>query len=107
MFAVTSSLACKAEAEKINGNIALVGSVGPQLADIAKCINNLEYTKLSKSKMNLLIQHQRNGNETVQSTDSQTEKNQNIQTEPPIEPEPPMEPEPPIEPEPPMEPLES
>ena len=38
---VTSSLACKAEAEKINGNIALVGSVGPQLADMAKCINNL------------------------------------------------------------------
>ena len=57
-----------------------------------ECIDNLEYTKLAKSKMNLLIQNQGNDNETVQITDSQTEKNQNIQTEPPSEPEEPSEP---------------
>ena len=37
--------------------------------------------------MNLLIQNQRNGNETVQTTYSQTEENQNIQTEQSSEPE--------------------
>ena len=79
----------------------------PELKLAEKCIDNLEYTKLSKSKMNLLIQHQRNSNEKVQSTVSQTKKNQNIQTESPVEPESPIEPGPPIEPEPSMEPLES
>ena len=62
------------------------------------CIDNLEYTKLAKSKMNLLIQNQRNDNETVQTTDSQTEENQNIQTEQPPMPELPPEPEEPSEP---------
>jgi hypothetical protein len=58
-----------------------------------ECIDNLEYTKLAKSKMNLLIQNQGNDNETVQTTNSQTEENQNIQTEQPSEPELPPEPE--------------
>ena len=49
------------------------------------CIDNLEYTKLAKSKINLLIQNQRNDNDTVQTIDSQTEENQNIQTEQPLD----------------------
>ena len=64
-----------------------------------ECIDNLEYTKLAKSKMNLLIQNQGNDNETVQTTNSQTEENQNIQTEQPSEPELPPGPELPPEPE--------
>ena len=59
---------------------------------LAECIDNLEYTKLAKLKMNLLIQNQRNGNETVQTTGSQTVENQNIQTEQPLGPEEPLGP---------------
>ena len=53
-----------------------------EITKLAKeCIDNLEYTKLAKSKMNLIIENQRDGNKTVQTTVSQTEENQNIQTE--------------------------
>ena len=65
---------------------------------LAECIDNLEYTKLAKLKMNLLIQNQRNGNETVQTTGSQTVENQNIQTEQPSGPEQPLGPEEPLGP---------
>jgi len=47
------------------------------------CIDNLEYTKLAKSKMNLLIQSQRNDGGAVQTAGSQTKENQNTQTEQP------------------------
>src|SRR5207247_7434638 len=35
---LTVSLACTAEAEKINGNIARVGSVGPQVPEMTNCM---------------------------------------------------------------------
>ena len=79
----------------------------PELKLAEKCINNLEYTKLAKSKMNLLIQNQRNGNETVQTAGLQTEENQNIQTEQPSGPEEPSGPKEPSGPEEPSEPSES
>ena len=69
-----------------------VGCAIPELKSAEKCIDNLEYTKLSKLKMNLLIQNLSNGNEREQTAVSQTEKNQNIQPEPPREPEPPRQP---------------
>jgi len=53
----------------------------PTSASAENCIDNLEYTKLAKSKMNLLIQSQRNGGGAVQTAGSQTAENQNTQTE--------------------------
>ena len=44
------------------------------------CIDNLEYTKLAKSKMNLLIQSQGADNRAEQAGDSLTERSQTGQT---------------------------
>jgi len=67
------------------------------------CIDNLEYTKSAKSKMNLLIS-QKDDNGAVQTAGLQTEE---YQTEQPSEPEQPSGPEQPSEPEQPSGPSES